>query len=174
MTVLSVDELRARLGQVSQLDSGKEGQLQKALDTAAEAVGRWCGPLEPEPRSLTVEMTNGSLVLPVRPVRSVTALFSPQGYARLPDIAGSDLDAGIVAVRGGCGGRWRVTVSTGWDPAPAPLIDAAYIVAAWLWSTHFRGGRGTGNPLMGDGDVQLAGFAIPRQADELMAPYKIR
>lgn len=171
MTELSVDVLRTRLGVEATLSAGVEQQLEPSLAAAVELVGRWCGPLTPVVRTMTAPATNGSLVLPVRPVLQVTEVLDPSGRPWLSGWPGSDLEAGIIAVRSSRSGRWTVTAEVGWADTPGPLVEAAYIVAGWTWSTQYRGAR----QLFGDdGTVSLGGFAIPRQADQLMESYKIR
>ncbi len=166
------------LGIAGGLDAARDAALIRCFDVGVATVAEWCGPLAPQARTIRREVTSGNLLcLRVRPVQSVTSVAGAAGPV-VVDLDRSDLGAGVVALRGNRGvgpgeGRgatfYTVNAVVGWNPTPEPLNTAALIIGGWTWSTIYRGG----NYDAGGDTVQLGGFAVPRQADQLMNPYKM-
>lgn len=172
---VSVQDLRSYIN-----DSGAApvSELDDMLAAATEMIEAQVGPILPRPQASTIRDFNGSiLVLPVVPVLSVQSVTDAAG-APLATVADLDVDtsAGVINTYGRL---WRdrivVNYTVGRDPVPFSLKVAVMITAGHLYETQ-RGSASTrpgmlGGGTDGGGEVPM-GFALPRRAEELIAPYR--
>lgn len=56
------------------------------------------------------------------------------------------------------------------DPTPGPVVHAAGIILAHLWNAD-KQGRADASAVRGEDAGHPVGFAIPRRAEVLLAPY---
>lgn len=150
----------------------ESADLQEALNAAIEHVEKLCGPITTASRTYLVRPRRDKLVLPVTRVTAVESVTDPDGNLVVPyDV---NLAAGIVELPGEpwTTKAWTVTATTGTDVTS--LVLAAKIIASHLFGVHRGSGAlpsGRTYPSGDDETVTLAGFAIPRRAADLMAPY---
>ena len=110
-----------------------------------------------------------------RPLISLTSIASYDGSVTYP-VGASDVDVDtdtgcLTSLTSGWRGRLKVTVVAGAAVVPANYAAAARIIVQHLWTTQ----RGTkGGPRVGGMQdsmgVNMAGFAIPNAALELLGP----
>lgn len=150
-----------------------EIDLQESLDVAVEYVEKLCGPIVNAARTYSVRPKRHNLVLPVTRVTSVTTVTDPDGNVVVPvDV---NLPAGIVELPAEpwTSKAWTVVASTGNDIKSLKL--AVKIIASHLYGVHRGNGGLPANRTYpsggGEETVNLAGFAIPRRAADLMGPY---
>ncbi|MGN8245240.1 hypothetical protein ACTHAM_002359 [Cellulomonas soli] len=158
--------------------SADEGELAKLTEHTASAL-EWAvsevGPLGEVSQTIDVQQSGRYLVLPMTHLAEVTSVIDPSGAEVAVTAAQVDRLAGIITVPHLRAGDWRVAVRT--DQQRASVSLAVKIVAAHLWETQ----RGKGDPqrrqMMAGQDDQLAptrvGFAVPRRAAQLIAPFRI-
>lgn len=146
--------------------------LQEDLDAAIEFVETHCGPVALAARTYTVHPRRDKLVLPVTRVTAVLEVTDPDGNVVTPyDVR---LAAGIVVLPGEPWSTkaWTVTANTGHDRKS--LVLAIKHIASHLYGIRRGNGAlpsGRAYPTADTETVQVAGFAIPRRAWDLMAPY---
>jgi len=146
--------------------------LQEDLDAAIEQVEVCCGPVAQAERTYTVRPKRNKLVLPVVMVTAVGTVTSPDGVVVEPyDV---DLEAGIIVLPTwpATEKAWTVGASTGNDVKS--LVLAVKHIASHLYGIrrgHAALPGGRAYPTVDDATVTVAGFAIPRRAADLMAPY---
>lgn len=58
------------------------------------------------------------------------------------------------------------------DPVPPQMVMAGGIILAHLWNAN-KQGRSTASTVRGEDVAYPVGFAIPRRAEVLLAPYAI-
>lgn len=156
--------------------NGTDALLNEVLDAALELVDhRVYLALDDAPKSVKVRATGRTIVLPIARLEQVTAVTTPDGTALAAADLDVDLDAGLITVPRAHPGTWTVTVhaQTAQEAgAAASLRQAVKIIAKHLWGTQ-RGSQGgpRGDVDAQQGEPYLAGFAIPRRAAELMAPW---
>lgn len=150
--------------------------LKEALDAAVEWVETQIGPLDSAARDYTVYPDGRSLVLPDTHLLEVSAITAPDGSdVAVPD----DVNrlAGVITFPARLRrGEWTVTATTREHGASVAL--AVKIIAAHLFDVK-RGASSAGprtdifNPVGGDTLTGgSSGFAIPRRAAQLLAPFK--
>lgn len=146
--------------------------LQVSLDSAIEQVEARCGPIMSAARTFTPRPRRHRLVLPETRLVNVQEVRDPDGNLVEPyDI---DLLCGIVelAAEPPTTKRWTVVATT--RDTVASLQLAVKIIASHLFEVH-RGGAAlpTGRAYAtGDSEPPPAGFALPRRAEQLMAPFR--
>jgi hypothetical protein len=96
------------------------------------------GPIRPRSQTSAVRVnTDGTLLLPVRPVLSVQSVTD--FYGAVINVAGLTLDpTGTVWAVGGIGWSPQHTVvyTVGYDPIPTPLMKAVKLQAGLIWSSQ--------------------------------------
>ncbi len=155
-------------------DERWKSKLQEVLDAAIESVEETVGPLGDAGRTERVYATGRSLVLGATHLAAVTAVVDPHGNAVAIN---EDTDvnhlAGIVEIPRATKGSWRVTYRVQQDKASLRL--AVKIIGEHLWETQRGSREGPREAMFGQGPSddggKLRGFAIPRRAAQLMAPF---
>lgn len=68
----------------------------------------------------------------------------------------------------------EVTVTATGLPTPAPVLIAAGIILAQMWNADHQGRPQGGSVIRGEATETVpVGFAVPRRAEALMAPYAV-
>lgn len=160
--LVTLEQARAQLN-IDPDDHSDDAELGLYLEAVTPLVEERIGPVLP--RTVT-ETLRGSL-LRQAPVLAVQAV--QRGSVA---VTAYTLEAGVGRLRGAHLDGATVTYTVGRDPIPAAIKLAALIIVAHLWETQ-RGSQPL--PLAGglDDDPLPAngGFAIPRRALQLLAPY---
>lgn len=147
-------------------------RLQDALNSAISHVEKMVGPVAEATRIYTVRPKRDKLVLPVVRLTEVVEVLDPSGVAVEPyDV---NLLSGIIELRAwpSTTKAWTVQATAGRD-----LVDikrAIKIIASHLYEDHRGAGALPGGRTYatgGEDTTSLMGFAIPRRAAELLAPY---
>jgi len=151
----------------------EQGRLQEALDSAIGHVEKLVGPISLATRDYLVRPRRDKLVLPVTRLQAVVEVRDPAGNVVAPyDV---NLLSGIVELTSepATTKAWTVRATAGQDVVQ--LRRAVKIIASHLYEDH----RGTGAlpggrtyPSGGEDTPAPMGFAIPRRAAELLAPYR--
>jgi hypothetical protein len=154
-------------------DTSQDSELQGFLDAAIDVAEGIVGPITV--RSFTETHyghAGGPLFLFRTPVESVESVANGYGPYSL---VGLTADTSMGAVRSassyGLRGDVTVTYTAGRATIPAAVRLAVLIIAAHLWETQ----RGAAPLPFGVNDVDAPtpglGYAIPRRAEELLAPF---
>lgn len=156
-----------------------DDELPLYLDSGTSTIAHRCGPLEPTSYTETTSANYGSVLVSHWPLVSVESVVDDDGNSVDVTNAKINQDAGIVRV-GAVDGPVVITYTAGYDPCPADLETAVYVVAGHLWDTQ-RGRSGSFTQIHGldddapvGGDASffvMQGFALPRRAMELTRPY---
>lgn len=169
MTV-TVDALAEYMG-ITTSDS-RYSQLFDVLKTAQERVDVMVG----EQSSMVVRVVQPSgrnLVLPALRLQSVESISDPAGTSVGVTDCTINLEAGIVVLPSApvVAGGYTVTYTT---RALYAAAEAVKIIASQLWETR-RGRVGARADTFAGGDMvdTRYGFAIPRRADDLLAPFTV-
>jgi hypothetical protein len=156
----------------------EHANLVEALTAALEWVEQQVGPLDSVARDYTVYPSGRSLVLPDTHLVSVGTITDPRGdVVALP--ADVNLLAGIITFRHRLHtGAWTVRATSREHGTSVAL--AVKIIASHLYTVH-RGANLTGPRFEGFAPVDDpapeaprggSGFAIPRRAAQLLAPFR--
>lgn len=174
MSTIQLSEFKTHLNITRTND---DAELQRTLDSAEGWVNHHtAGHLGGGTITLTARSLAGcSLVLPAARLASVVSLTDPLGRpATFTGAELHDLQAGVVALPYRQRGTWTV-VATFDAEIPDDLRLGTLIIGKHLWDTQRSPGRGEGaRPGFGPGSEMATppmGFAIPRRALELLAPY---
>lgn len=166
---LTVGEVQAflRLTSAESIDN-----VQHVIDaTLAHVATRvWVG-VGRDTATVTARESARVLILPVVGANELVGVVGPDGVeVPLNTVDSVDLDAGVLTLpRGAARGTYTVTVR--FPDAPADVKEACLHIIKHLWSIR----RGAQGGARGDVDAQAQiqqGFAIPRRAQELLAPYE--
>jgi len=155
-------------------DEKWKSKLQEVLDAAIESVEQTVGPLGDATRTERVYATGRSLVLGATHVEAVTAVIDPHGNTVAIN-ENTDVNhlSGIVEIPRATKGSWLVTYRVVQDKASLRL--AVKIIGEHLWETQRGSREGARGAMMAqaasDDGGKLRGFAIPRRAAQLMAPF---
>lgn len=155
-------------------------RLQEFLDASLLTITQRCGPPAGTVVAEQVHARDGVLVLSERPVQELVTVMDDRGGEVSIEGARISRRSAVVRLSRPMTCEFDVTYKAGWDPYPADLEMAVYIVADHLWETQ-RGRSGSFAALHGldddapvGGDAShfvLRGFALPRRAMELTRPY---
>lgn len=152
-------------------------QLRVFLDAACQVITDRMGAVSPQ--TVTADRTayRGTIVLPKRPVISVTSVVQLPGGQAVPQadaLAGTTgwtlaNSEGVLRTPLSCGAV-RITYRIGRSPLPANFRLAALDLVKHLWqgSQHNNGG---GRPALGDADAIAASvrpYALPYRVSELL------
>lgn len=160
-------------------DPDREGDLLlEVVESAHEQVESKVGPLGSDSIELVVHQPGPVLVLPIKNLTSVVSVVDAQGREVPSDGITPNLRAGLVTIESSGRAPWTVTVAAA--ERAASVRQAIKIVAAHLWETQRgRAGGGARNSVYtaaGDptNTAPIAqGFAFPRRAEQLLAPYAL-
>ena len=174
--VVPLSELASFMRDASLAEGDEAEKLQEHLDAATEYVQSVVGPVGEVAVRWDVYAgdTTRQLVLPATHVQEIISITAPDGSDVTVD-ARRDVNAlaGIVTVPKAMRGTWTVE---GRPREAVPSIKLAIkIIASHLWGTQrgTGGGRGAMYARGDDTPATPAGFAIPRRAEQLLAPYRI-
>ena len=149
--------------------------LLESLEAAVEWVESQVGPLESVTRDYTVYPDGRALVLPDTHLVAITAITDPDGR---PVTIPTDVNrlAGVITFPTRLRrGEWTVTAQSREHGSSVAL--AVKIIASHLFDVK-RGASSDGpragifSPVNGDGPSGTTGFAIPRRAAQLLAPFR--
>ncbi len=177
--LVSVAEVADFLGMIP-TDPAREGEkLTEAVEAAHEQVEFKIGPLDTDDIEFVVHQPGPSLVLPLKHLASVVSVVDADDREISASSFTSNLRAGIVTLDSYGRAPWTVTVTA---PArSASVRQAIKIVAAHLWETQRGRGSDTKRNQIytaaadaADGAAPGQGFAFPRRAQQLLAPYMLR
>lgn len=150
------------------------------FSAALAAIGHRCGPVGGTTVTEQVAARGGVMILNERPVQTLVSVTDSDGNA--VSITGAKISrrSAIVRLVSTICDEVDVQYTAGWDPYPADLEKAVYIVSDHLWETQ-RGRSGSFTAIHGIDDdapvggdasyLVLRGFALPRRAMELIRPY---
>lgn len=180
---VELERFKEHLGVTGNAQDGELLSTLRAATKAAEAKGR-VGPIIQRSFTSRVEGRGGRLILPKRPVASVTTVTGARGAG---SYAADELDvdsrAGLVGFASGGNlprGEYDVTYVAGWFVTVADVDDdvvtAVCIIGKHLWET--QRGRMARPGVLGhtgslqDSDKVPAGFALPHRAAQLLTDYR--
>lgn len=174
MTETPVDTRFVSVADFARFARGRadDPDLVEALDAALANVSTRVGPLDAA-SSFTVWSHGGALVLPITHLSAVVEVRDPLGVLVTPSRV--NLLAGVVHVRERSRpGTWTISVTS--TQRGADIALAVKIIAQHLLSLRSGADVGQRSRLMVPTDDAPAtgfGFAIPRRAAELLAPYTL-
>ncbi len=153
-------------------------KLTEVVESAHEQVEFKVGPLDTDEVELVVHQPGPALVLPLKGLSSVVSVVDADGREIAPTAIEPNLRAGIVTLTVSGRAPWTVTVTA--PERTSSVRQAIKIVAAHLWETQ-RGRAGGGSRGVAytaaadaaDGAARMQGFAFPRRAQQLLAPYEL-
>ncbi len=174
MSAIPLSEFKAHLNVTRTND---DAEIQRVLDAAELwANHHTAGRLGGGEATFTARALTGSvLILPAARLASLVSLTDPFGnVAVMTGLEEHDLQAGIIALPYKLKGTWTV-VATYDEEIPADLKLAVLIVGKHLWETQRVAGQPEqarpGFAAPGQVAGPPLGFAVPRRALELAAPY---
>lgn len=172
--VVTITELAAFM-RAPDLATSDTAALQEHLDAAIEYVQSVVGPVGEVSVHWDVYAsdTQRQIVLPATRVQEIVSITAPDGSAVTVDHR-RDVNklAGIVTVPRPMRGTWTVEGRTA--DASSSIKLAIKIIASHLWGTQRgTGGGRTSMYAAPDTTATPVGFAIPRRAEQLLAPYAI-
>jgi hypothetical protein len=157
--------------------SADDGELQRMLEAATEAVEGWqnIGPIVARSFTDRVVVEGRSVVLPRTPVVEVTSLTRVgDGLQYLTAALDLDSVSGIVTGLSSSlsPGTYVAIYEAGRDPVPVALKEATLVIGKHLWESQ----RGPGRRMRGEDAENRAqwtgyGYLIPNRAAHLMQPY---
>lgn len=165
----------------SRIESTDDETLRGFVDTACQVITDRMGHVSPVTVVADRRAHRGQVVLPERPVISITSVQRLPGLAAVSQAdAGAGTDGwtlesseGVLSVSGWCD-RVRVTYRAGRSPVPPNFRLAALELVMHLWrgSQHNQGG---GRPALGESDATAwaaTSFALPYRVMELLGLKK--
>lgn len=167
MSVLALANVKAYLNITA---SASDAELQVFIDSAETGIAGKCGPLTSV--SMTSRRRGGRsvILLPTRPVISVTSVIPVNGIA--VDVTQLTVSpAGVVEyLAGGCFGQgwFDVTYQAGRAALPADLSMGIMEHVNHLWATQRRAVQ---RPGADASPVPGANYAFTWRVNELIAPY---
>jgi hypothetical protein len=184
VTVVDFNAARRHIGAVSDAD---DAEMQDMLARAEAAVTQLVGPLQPVTVTSVVGGRAGavnfpdswdgrSLVLPQRPVISLTSVTGSSGIAVDPSLLLAT-DEGVVYYLDGFSRFneiwYTVVYQAGRTTLPADLELAILELLRHLWETQRGAALRTGSPLAETLAPTLPGaaYTFPIRIDELLNPY---
>lgn len=174
MSVLTVSEVKEHLN----ITAGTwDDELAGTIDAAEAAIARAVGPLESATVTSSVRGVGGSMVLPVRPVISLTSLTPYQGTPI--DTAGVYLDgeAGVIEMVTGewfANVRHTVVYVAGRATLPADLAMAVKELVKVMWGSQRGGSKrpGTGQSEAYSNTLAGSADAFPYSVERLIRPHR--
>ena len=157
-------------------DSTDDAELTAYLSAARAQIERRVGYLAATSVSETVRARGAMFLLSHRPIQSITTVAA--ATSTTPTFVAADLSfdgrAGTVWLTDGgdLSGTYVITYSSGMATVPDAVFLAVLITARHLWNTK----RGNTRRPSEDSSFQSAsgaGYALPWQAIELIAPYDL-
>lgn len=162
-------------------DPNSFSEFETFFDSALQTVSNRCGPVGGTTITEQATVRSGVMVLSERPVQSLVSITDSDGNTVSTTGAKISRRSAIVRLRSSLCDEVDVEYEAGWDPYPDDLEKAVYVVTDHLWETQ-RGRSGSFTQIHGidddapvGGDASyliLRGFALPRRAMELIAPYR--
>lgn len=155
-------------------NDSQTGELQGFIDSAESVIAHRVGPLEATTFTTPVVSHGGrTLVLPVRPVLSLTSITS-SGIV-VPG-AVTDLEAGIVTLADGArfpSGDLVVSYEAGRTELPADLRMAILELVRHFWETQRGPTRRPGSTPSDSASntVPGAAYLLPFRVEQLLVPY---
>lgn len=158
---------------IDESDESADVELAGFLGAAIEVVEGIVGPISPTSYTEThYGRSGGPIFLHHAPVIAVQELGTPTYAYSVEDLT---VDTGMGAIIDTAGyalrGNLTVTYTAGRATVPAAVRLAVLIIVAHLWETQ----RGAAPLPFGGPDAEVPlpgqGFAIPRRAEELLAPF---
>jgi hypothetical protein len=167
--VVSMEELKTQLRRT---DDADDLALRSCLASATRYVEhRVGGPVSVQSFTERHYVTGFTLIPRRRPLVSVTSITPDFGTALDPGAYTADTDANQIVFYYGIWPTWHTVVYRAGRAQPTENIKlAGLIVAQHLWETQngFAGRRNT------DDFIQTGlGFAVPRRAEQLLAPEEM-
>jgi uncharacterized phiE125 gp8 family phage protein len=170
---VSLADVKAHLKKTT---SGDDEKLRSFISAACQAITDRMGQVSPLTVVADIRPHRCQVVLPTRPVISVTSVVQLPGLAVIPPAdAGADTDGwmlesaeGVVSVTG-WSDRVRVTYRAGRSPLPANFRLAALELVAHLWRTS-QLNSGGGRPPVGVDETIVPGvsYALPYNVRQLL------
>jgi uncharacterized phiE125 gp8 family phage protein len=175
MTVLTLDEIKEHLNIT---DSTYDDELTGFIEAAEAIIAERVGPLEETTFTSTVDSSDGRLILPAKPVISITSitLISPaRGSALGFSYGATDLhlnrQSGEVTTSTGYGlvaGRYEVVYEAGLTVLPASLRLAVKEMVRHLWKSQRGGSQRPGST----DQAAAPGYLIPYHVQGLLQPHQ--
>jgi Phage gp6-like head-tail connector protein len=165
MSALSLDEVKQHLNLTG---TGSDVELQETIDAAERVIGHYVGPLEPTTKRSRVTAHAGALILPVKPVLSITSATDRYSAALTTSELTVDGPTGIVSGYYIRSTDYDVTYIAGWATLPADLKQAVKEMVRHLWKVQ-RGGAV--RPGSAAADTATPGFLVPNVVASMIEPY---
>lgn len=157
--------------------SDDDEALRGFIGAGCQVITDRMGAVSPETVTADLSARTGTIVLPRRPVISITSVVKLPGGEAVPEadaLAGTDgwtlvHDEGVLRVPVWCGDV-RVVWRAGRSPLPQNFRLAGLDLVRHLWQGSQHNNAG-GRPMLGDSDVIAASvqpFALPYRVSELL------
>lgn len=163
--ILTLAQARAALNWAEGQNINRDGELEDVyIPTVTETIEAWCGRMadrretwrSDDPSPLTTPWMGAT-------IKSVSVNSSP--------ITGYSYVSGVLTITDPAYSSGDVvTVVAAGLPIPATIIRAGGIILAHLWNAD-KQGRADASAVRGEDAGHPVGFAIPRRAEVLLAPY---